>query len=78
MIVLLLTQILLEALGAAHVVDDILLDGELGALVSGITLVALLDHKSRGAQAVEGEQVVHDVVVETFLVEEDVVFLGHV
>lgn len=78
MIVLLLPQILPEVIWVGHVRHGGLLKGILRSLVLRIAFVLLLDHGSGSTQAIEGEQMMDNVVVEPFLVEEDVVFLGHV
>lgn len=46
-----------------------------GLLVAFIVAVVLLDGSGWGAEAVEGKQVVDDVVVEAVIVEEGVVVL---
>jgi hypothetical protein len=79
MVVFLLPQILCEVFRVvSHFLDGSLLHWELRALVRGIVFELLLKHWSWSSQAVETEEVVNDMVVEPNLVEEDVVFLGHV
>jgi hypothetical protein len=73
MIVFLVVKIFLEIFRVAHVrsrsrLYDI-------TLVVCIFFVALLDYFSRSTEAVEGEEMVDNVIVKPIFVEEDVVFL---